>query len=507
MAKLHADLVNKEFWYENITLIPNRLPDFERNIVDLTALFTKRVTLKTPLVSSPMDTVTGSDMAILMALTGGIGVLHYNFATLDEQIKEVERVKRFEAAFVKNPVVLGPDNTVGDVYNIAKKYGFYSVPITEDGTLQTKMIGFVSRRDVRYQENMALPLKSIMTPKNDADGTVKLITANRRDTLDKNDVRAANRIIRQFCLDTLPIVDDDFHIIALVTDSDLQKDMHYQLATKNDNKQLKAFIAVESRLEIARERIGKGNDAGIDGIVVDASVAFKEQLDIARYCKQNFPHLDVVLGNVDSAEMVRSIVSEASAYCDGLRVGIGPGYACKTQQELGTGRAQASAVWDCAQEAKRLEGKYGLMPIIADGGIKIPDMPNSDVTKPGDITKALALGSNSVMMGSLMAGLDESPGEKEFDYETNRMIKRYRGMGSLEAMEQRSAVRYGYDQNKESVRIAEGFVTEVPYRGSGYDFIPQLIAGIKQSLQKQGFRNIAELQAHADIRPMAKREK
>ncbi len=505
MAKLHPELAGKEFWYADMTLIPNRLPDFERDEVDLTTALTKRVTLKTPLVSSPMDTVTGSDMAILMALMGGIGILHYNFPKLDEQIREVEKVKRFEAAFVKNPFVLGPNNTIGDVYNIAKAYGFYSVPITEDGTLKTKMIGFVAHRDVRYQENMTIPLKDIMTPKNDEHGNQKLITAHRRDTLDKNDVRAANKIIRQFCLDTLPIVDDDFRVIALVTDSDLQKDIRYPLATKDANKQLKTFIAVESRLEAARERIGRGNDAGIDGIVVDASIVFKEQLEIAKYCKSNFPNLDVVLGNVDSAEMVRSIVSEASAYCDALRVGIGPGSACKTQQELGTGRAQASAVWDCAQEAKRLEGKYGLMPLIADGGIKILDMTNRDVTKPGDITKALALGSQTVMMGSMLAGLDESPGQKEFDYETNRMVKRYRGMGSLEAMEHRAAFRYGYDQNKESIKIAEGIVTEVPYRGSGYDFVPQLIAGVQQSLQKQGFRNIAELQASADIRPIGKR--
>ncbi|MFC1893573.1 IMP dehydrogenase, partial [Chloroflexota bacterium] len=259
-------------------------------------------------------------------------------------------------------------------------------------------------------------------------------------------------------------------------------------------------IAVESRLEAAKERIGRGNDAGVDGIVIDASVVFKEQLEIAKYCKRNSPNLDVVLGNVDSAEMSKSILSEASEYCSALRVGIGPGYACKTQQGLGVGRAQASAVWDCAQEAKGLEGEYGFVPIIADGGIRMLDMVNPDITKPGDITKALALGAKTIMMGSLLAGLDESPGEKEFDYETNRMIKRYRGMGSLEAMEQRAAFRYGYNLKRESIRIAEGVVTEVPYRGSGYDFIPQLIAGIKQSIQNQGSKNVLELQAYADIR-------
>ncbi len=176
-------------------------------------------------------------------------------------MKEVEKVKRFEAAFVKNPIVLGQNNTVGDVYSIAKEYGFYSVPITENGTLETKMIGFVAHRDVRYQEDMSIQLKEIMTPKSGEHGNQELITANRRDTLDKNDVRVANKIIRQFGLDTLPIVDDHFRVVALVTDSDIHKDARYPLATKDNNKQLKTFIAVESRLEAAKERIGRGNDA------------------------------------------------------------------------------------------------------------------------------------------------------------------------------------------------------------------------------------------------------
>ncbi len=234
--------------------------------------------------------------------------------------------------------------------------------------------------------------------------------------------------------------------------------------------------------------------------MVDASVVFKEQLEIAKWSKQNFPKLEVILGNVGSAEMVERILEIASPYCDAFRLGMGPGAACITQQELGTGRAQASAVWDCAQEIKRLEPKYGPVPIIADGGIKILDIEDDNISKPGDITKALALGAQTVMMGSLLAGLDESPGEKEFDYEQNRMVKKYRGMGSLEAMEKRSAVRYAVDKTK--TRNAEGIVTEVPYRGSGYDFLPKLIIGVKQSLQKQGFRNIKELQDEADIRPI-----
>jgi len=494
MAKLHPDLQNKEFWYRDITLIPNRLPDFERDEVDLTTNFTKNIVLKTPFVSSPMDTVTEAEMAILMALMGGIGVIHYNFQTIDEQIAEVVKVKKFQAGFIYNPVVLSPQNTIKDVYNVNDRYGFFSVPITEDGTLNSKLIGIVTHRDVRYRQDMETKLKAVMTPRE------KLIVAKKSETFDKNDLMTANNILKKHNLDTLPVVDEEDKVIALVSGGDLKKNELFPLATKNENKQLRVFIAVESRLQLAQERIKKAILTDVDGIVIDASIVFKEQIEIAKWIKQNFPKLEVVMGNIDSAEMVEQILKEASKFVDALKVGIGPGAACITQQELGTGRAQASAVFECVQTVKNLEPKYGPIPIIADGGIKIIDEVGQDIQKPGDITKALALGAKTCMMGSLLAGLDESPGEKEFDYKENRMVKKYRGMGSLEAMERRSAVRYAVDKTK--TRIAEGIVTKVPYRGSGYDFLPKLIIGVKQSLQKQGFRNIKELQAEADIRPI-----
>lgn len=494
MAKLHPDLINKEFSYQDITLVPNRLPEFEREEVDLTSYFTKRTILKTPLVAAPMDTVCESKMAILMALFGGIGVIHYNFPTIDEQIKEAEKVKRFEAGFIFKPIVLSPQNNIGDVYKISEEYGFFSVPITEDGTLNSKLTGIVTHRDVRYRKDMETKLSEVMTPKE------KLIVAQKKDTVGKNNLEKANEILKKHNLDTLPIIDEENKVVALLTDSDMRKNTMYPLATKNDNKQLRVFIAVESRLELAKERIKEGIEIGIDGIVIDASVVFKAQLEIAKWTKENVPQLEVVLGNVDSAEMVRKIITGIPRYCDAIKVGIGPGAACITQQEIGTGRSQASAVWECANAAKTLESKYGFFPIIADGGIKVADNGEQDISRPGDIAKALALGAQTVMMGSLLAGLDESPGEKEFDYTDNRMVKKYRGMGSFEAMEQRGALRYGIE--KEKVKVAEGKVIKVPYRGSGYDFLPKLIAGVKQSLQKQGFRNIKELQEEADIKPL-----
>ncbi len=496
MAKLHPDLQNKEFWYKDITLIPHRFPDLERDKVDLTAHFTRRTILKSPFVSSPMDTVTESKMAIIMALYGGIGIIHYNFPTINDQIDEVEKVKKFQAGFVFKPIVLSPQNTIRDVYDINEKYGFFSCPITESGALDSKLVGIVTHRDVRYRGDMETRLGEVMTPRE------KLVVAKKSETVDKNNLSLAIKALRKNNLDTLLVVNKEDRVVALVTDSDIRKDEQFPLATENENNQLKAFIAVEGRLKLAKERIKRAFDAGADGINIEASVVFREQFEIAKYCKENFPSLDVVMGNVASAEVVREIIEKGFDYCDAIKIGIGPGAACITQQELGTGRAQASAVWYCCQEAKKLEEKYGFMPLIADGGIKIIDEVSQDVQKPGDISKALALGAHTVMMGSLLAGLDESPGEKEFDYEGNRMIKKYRGMGSLEAMEGTSAVRYAVDKVK--IKIAEGVVTKVPYRGSGHDFLPRTIIGVKQSFQKQGFKNIKQLQEEADIRPLPK---
>jgi len=478
MVKLHPDLQNKEFWYQDILLVCNQLPDFEREEVDLTSKISRNIILKTPFVSSPMDTVTGAEMATLMALMGGIGVIHYNYETIEEQMTEAEKVKRFEAAFIEKPVVLNPQNTVADIYQIAKKHGFYSVPITQDGTLKTKLVGIVTHRDVRYlqtKKERSIPLAKIMTPKE------KLITGARKDTLDKNAIRVANKIIRKHNLDTLPIVDKNFHLVAIVTDSDLRKNEMYPLATKDKNKQLKVLIAVESRLNLAKERIKKGVEVGIDGIVIDASIVFKEQLEIAKYTKKNFSHLDVILGNVDSAKMVRKIINSVGKHVDGLRIGIGPGAACITQEQLGIGRAQASAVWDCSRASP--------LPMIADGGVR----------RPSDIIKALALGAQTVMMGGLLAGLEESPGESEFDEELGYLTKKYRGMGSLEAMEKRGAIRYRIDKSK--IKVPEGKTLKVGYKGSGYMYLPKLIAAVKQGMQKLDCPDIETLQARTEIKP------
>lgn len=487
MSAKTAQLKDKEFWYKDILLTCNKLPDFERNDVNLSTQFSRNIKLKSPLVSSPMDTVTGSKMAILMALMGGIGVIHFNYETIEEQMKEVKKVKRFEAAFVLEPIVLSPKNNISDIYDIAEEYGFYSVPVTEDGTLKSKLVGMVTHRDVRFLEtkkDMKIPLEKIMTKAED------LITAKKEDTLDKNNIKGANKIIRKYNLDTLPIVDKNFRLAALVTDSDLRKNKIYPLATKDKNKQLKVLIAVESRISLAKERIKKGIEAGIDGIVIDSSVVFKEQIEIARYVKKNYPHLEVILGNIDSGEMLKEIIKAGGKYVDAVKVGIGPGAACITQQQLGIGRAQGSALLDCAQTADQMAKKTGFrMPLVADGGIK-----NSS-----DITKALALGAQTVMIGGLLAGLEESPGDVIYNEEKGYLVKKYRGMGSMEAMEKRGAVRYRVDKN--SIKVAEGKVLEVGFKGSGYLYLPKTIAAVKQSMQKLDSKDIKTLQNSIEIRP------
>lgn len=478
MATLHGGLKNKEFWYKDLLLACNNLPDFERDDVNLETNFSKNIKLKTPFISSPMDTVTESQMAIMMALLGGIGVIHYNMSP-KLQAQEVEATKRFEAGFVTDPILLSPKHKVSDIFKIAEKYGFWSVPITQDGTKNTKLLGIVTHRDVRYLETPSeyrLPLSKVMTSQK------RLITAKRSDTLDKKDIRKANKLIRKHNLDTLPIVDSKFRLAAIVTDSDIKKNDTYPLATKDGNKQLKVLAAIESRMPLAKKRVGECVDAGADGVVIDASIVFKEQLDIAKYLKKNYKNLEVIIGNAAYPKMIKTIQKEAGDYVDAIRVGIGPGAACITQDQLGIGRAQASAIWHCSKASNNI-------PIIADGGIR----------GPSDIVKAFALGADSAMMGGMLAGLKESPGDPEFDEDEGHLVKKYRGMGSIEAMKEGGDVRYRVDTAK--IRIAEGKVQKVGYKGSGFVYIPTLIAAVKQSMQKLGFKNIKTTQSDAEILP------
>lgn len=485
--KLHPSLQNSEFTLDDIVFPPFMIPDFEWKDIDLTTKLTERITLKIPLVSSPMDLVTEHRMAILMALMGGIGVIHYNFPTIDHQMKEVEKVRKFEAAFVRDPLVLGKEAQVGDVFKAAEKNGFFSYPITENGKLDSPMVGFVSRRDVRYQEDLSRSILEVMTQRD------HLIVAHRANTLDINDIKAANQIIRTHNLDTLPIIDDDNKVVALVTDSDLSKDKRYPNATKDENKQLKVLVAVESRLDSAKERILAARNFGASGIVVDSRNIFDDHLKIAEWTKKETPELDVIIGNLVTKEVTDDAMAGVGNFIDALRLGIGGGEVCSTTEKFGIGRALASSLCEVSDALKPYRRVLGFKGLIADGGIKM---------YPYHIIGALMLGANAVMMGTELAGLDESPGKVEYDPETRRMIKHIRGMGSQEVIDERAgANRYMIDQNNKEERMAEGIKKAIPYKGSGEENITKLFVGVRQAMHGLGHKNIEDLYQNGRIYP------
>lgn len=485
-AKLHPSLKSTGFTLDDIIFPPLKIPNFEWNEVDLSTKLTKNITLKMPLVSAPMDTVTEHKMAILLSLLGGIGVIHYNFPTIEDQMREVEKVRRFEAGFVKNPVVLSKNNTMRDVFQKAEETGFLSYPITEDGTLNSPMVGIITRHDVRYQEDLGKSVQDVMTPKE------KLVVAGRKKTLDKNDLKAANNILRTNNIDILPIVDEKFHVVALVTDRDLSLDKEYPLATKDGNKQLKVLVAVESRLKLAQERILQALEAGACGVVVDARNIFGDHLEIAKWVKQNAPGLDVILGNVVSSDVISLAMKQSGKYIDGFRVGIGGGEVCTTTESLGIGGSLPNAVYEVDQTLKPYRSKFGHIGIIADGGIK----------SPHHIVGALMLGANAVMMGSMLAGLDESPIKAEYDPARGYMVKTVRGMGSAEVMRERAGSnRYMVSNVDKSERFPEGVKKVVAYKGSGADYLKMLFAGVRQAMHGLGHKNLTQLYRDGYIIP------
>jgi len=416
---------------------------------------------------------------------GGIGVLHYNYPTIDDQMKEVERVRRFEAGFVKKPIILRMDSTIGTVFEQAEANGFFSYPVTQDGTKETILMGMVTHRDVKYKENLDQSVLEIMTPRE------KLIVATLEQTDNLTDIRAANKIIRENALDTLPIVDCDGKIVALVTDSDLKKNEDFKLATKDDNKQLKVLVAVESFISAAKERIMRAKEAEVSGIVVDVRNVFKENLEIAKFVKKNAPELDVILGNVVEADVIRDIMVEVGECVDCFRVGIGTGEVCSTTESLGIGRALGSALRDTTGALSQYKSKYGHIGLIADGGIK----------SPAHIIGSLILRADAVMMGTVLGAFEESLASRRYDEEKGMLVKRIRGMGSASAIRERAGShRYGLARNPQEERFPEGIEKDIAYRGSGQPVIERLFNGVRQAMNGLGHKDIIELQKEGRIR-------
>ena len=442
--------------YDDYVLLPGFI-GFHASQVSLETQLTRRLRLKRPIVSAPMDTVTEDDMAIALALQGGIGIIHYN-NTPEEQAAMVRRVKRFENGFITDPVVLSPRHTIADVDQIKRTQGFSGIPITEDGTLGSRLVGIVTNRDVDFDKDRTRPLSAVMI--------TDLVTAPKGVTLSE-----ANRILRESKKGKLPVVDGEFRLVALVSRNDLVKNKEFPEAAKDPRKQLLAGAAVSTREE-ERERIDRVVAAGADVLVVDAAQGYSSfEIDTVRYVKERYPHVDVIAGNVVSLPQCAALIQ---AGADGLRIGMGPGSICITQNVMAVGRAQASAVYRCARFARE-QG----VPVLADGGIR----------GIGHIAKALAIGASAVMAGSLLAGTAESPGE--YFYENGVRVKRYRGMASLEAMSAGGGKRYLVEAD--SVQVPQGVSGTVVDKGSLQDYVPYLAKGISQGFQDMGVRSIPEL--------------
>jgi IMP dehydrogenase len=448
--------------FDDILLVPQYSEIVPTEVIPRT-YFARNLYLNSPLISAAMDTVTENKIARIMAQNGGLGILHKNLS-IEGQAFEVEKVKKYESGMIQDPITLSPDHYVSEALQIMSKYSISGVPITTQG----KLVGILTNRDLRFETNVNQPIKNIMTKEN-------LVTAEVGTTLEQ-----AKKILQKHRIEKLPVVDKNGVLKGLITIKDIEKAEAYPAATKDSKGRLVAGAAVGVSADTP-ERVEALVAAGVDVLCIDTAHGHsKNVIAMVQHVSQKYKDVIIVAGNVVTAEGTEELIINGA---DVVKVGVGPGSICTTRVVAGVGVPQISAIMKCAAAAKKHQ-----KTIIADGGVKFS----------GDITKALALGANTVMIGNLLAGAEEAPGETIL-YQ-GRTYKMYRGMGSLGAMEKGSKDRYGQmDTNDIDKLVPEGIEGKVPYKGNASGIIHQLVGGLKSGMGYLGARNIEELQKKAQF--------
>jgi IMP dehydrogenase len=458
MEKILAEALT----FDDVLLLPAQ-SDVLPATVDLSTYLTRGIKLNIPLLSAAMDTVTEAYTAIAMAREGGIGIIHKNMPP-EAQAVEVDKVKKSESGMIVDPITMRPDQAIGEALKLMMHYRISGVPITVDG----KLIGILTNRDLRFETDMNKPIVEAMTKEN-------LVTVRGGITLEE-----AKKLLHKYKIEKLPVVDEEYNLKGLITIKDIEKAQKYPHSAKDSRGRLLVGAAV-SIMSLDEHRVHTLMKAGVDVLVVDTAHGHsKGVIESVRAIKELYPNAQVIAGNVATKEATADLIK---AGADGIKVGIGPGSICTTRVVAGVGVPQITAIMACAQEAK----KHGV-PIIADGGVKFS----------GDLTKAITAGASSIMIGSLFAGTEEAPGE-HIIYQ-GRTYKAYRGMGSVEAMRAGSKDRYFQSEVTDSDKLVpEGIVGRVPYRGPISENVYQLLGGLRAGMGYAGCSNIEELQTKAKM--------
>lgn len=456
MSFIEEKIAQEGMTFDDVLLIP-AYSEVTPNMVSLGSRFSRNIRLNIPVVSAAMDTVTEAEMAIAIAREGGIGVVHKNMS-IAAQAAQVRKVKRAESGMIYDPITITKEQTVGDALRLMQENHIGGIPVVDD---QMRLIGIVTNRDLRFQTEMSLPIAEVMTCKN-------LVTTNNPD------LQEASKILLKNKIEKLPVVDENNKLVGLITYRDITKIQDYPNACKDDKGRLRVAAGVGVTSDTLK-RVEALVEAGVDAVVIDTAHGHSANVtNTLKAVKAAFPQIDVLVGNIATAEAAEFLIK---AGADGIKVGIGPGSICTTRIVAGVGVPQLTAIFNAAKVAHEYD-----VPVIADGGLRYS----------GDVVKALAAGGDCVMMGSMLAGVEESPGETIIY--NGRKFKSYRGMGSIEAMQAGSKDRYFQSEKCDSSKfVPEGIVARVPYKGTLSETIYQLIGGLRSGMGYCGAKDIEAL--------------